>query len=197
MHDIIVNGKSYGAWDEDGLPMLSEKIGVSVDEIKAQNEKRVAGEKAAAVIDENVKARVGNQKKILGIVADCSLLGLVVAGALLRTATQEQKEAIEPILANILGDGAQGKIDALIDRFDAGEIISPAQLKGLDSVLQDAEMCAGGMSEVLIEFTGAKRPKRRPKKAKPKPAAPVKKDEVSEDDNNADTGDNPVTEVLG
>lgn len=158
---IYVNGVSQGEWQEEDYPRLAEHHGLTVEAMLEASAAYVAGSKFKRGIEKRVDREVGPQRKIMGVVADGSLLALVSVCCLMATIDEDQVTVLRPMLAKILGPDAVDKMIGLAEKFENGDIVSPTQIKGLDTVLQDAENCAAIMSGIMLDAakSGANRSK--------------------------------------
>ncbi len=152
MRTIYYNGTSHGEWEDKELPQLATHLGVTVEELNISSQAEDVKKKTKQGIERRVDREVGNQRKITGIVADCSLLSVVSCAVLLATLPENQFDRVQVMLDGILGEDATQKMVALAGKFERGEIVAPTQIKGMDSVLIDAEACASSMTNILRDI---------------------------------------------
>ena len=137
------------------MPRLAEHLGTTVEAIKAETAQRNTVQAMTQRSKELTRERIGPQAKMNAVIADGSLLAIMMCGAFYKAASEESRAIITPVLESQLGEGAGDMILQFVDDVAAGDLVTPIQAKGLDVVLGDVRACAGAAVTVIKDMAQA------------------------------------------
>lgn len=152
---IIHNGKDYGIWEEENLPRLAEKLGVTIAALKKSSKTATAKASRAAGIDRKVKKRLGAQAKINGVSANVSSITLIVALSILKNVGEvDAKAAIKADLDLAFPEAEGGAVEALMELLGgimSGEVKTPVAAVGLETAIGQISYCGNETYNILME----------------------------------------------
>lgn len=165
--EIFFDGRSRGAWGDSNIARLARKLGVSVNELRAQTAAHNGAMKAARRVKKAVEKRAGDDAKILALTADGASVSLLLNAALIGALAGAEdlagyKANLDAALDAVLPTKEEGRsIKASLADFaqkvEAGDIQIVANIRGADSVMTAVGDCNNSVAGVLAQAAAAKK----------------------------------------